>query len=348
MENGFALFYISKLFGEKKFTKVAKKILTSQLDEQVLEDGCHFELSPMYHQIMLLRVLDCINLEKLNPSNENNDILKLFLEKASKMCSWLSSVTYHNGSIPLVNDAANNIAPTSKQLLNYATELGVYHGYSNLSESGYRMIKGLYYELFLDVGKIGPSYIPGHAHADTFSFETYFDGQPVIVDTGTSNYDLGHTRCSERSTSSHNTVTINDDNSSEVWKVFRVAKRASIKSLSENPNSIKSVHNGFRKHGALHQREWSWDDSGFVINDKVISKNKTLKNVSFLHFHPFVQLYFDMGKYILNEKYLIKIVGARCHHIEDYSYAPEFNKKITSKKLCINFDSDLKLIFSKI
>ena len=33
---------------------------------KILEDGSHFELSPMYHQIMLLRVLDCIQLIKLN------------------------------------------------------------------------------------------------------------------------------------------------------------------------------------------------------------------------------------------------------------------------------------------
>ena len=33
---------------------------------KILEDGGHFELSPMYHQIMLFRVLDCIQLLKLN------------------------------------------------------------------------------------------------------------------------------------------------------------------------------------------------------------------------------------------------------------------------------------------
>ena len=36
------------------------------LQEQVLGDGEHFERSPMYHCIMLYRVLDCYNLVRNN------------------------------------------------------------------------------------------------------------------------------------------------------------------------------------------------------------------------------------------------------------------------------------------
>ena len=46
--------------------KKAVEILREELEEQILNDGGHFELSPMYHQIMLFRVLDCINLIENN------------------------------------------------------------------------------------------------------------------------------------------------------------------------------------------------------------------------------------------------------------------------------------------
>lgn len=36
---------------------------------------------------------------------------------------------------------------------------------------------------------IGPDYIPGHAHADTFNYELRIDGVPFIVDTGISTYN---------------------------------------------------------------------------------------------------------------------------------------------------------------
>ena len=39
-------------------------ILDKQLGEQILEDGRHFELSPMYHSIMLELVLDLLALSR--------------------------------------------------------------------------------------------------------------------------------------------------------------------------------------------------------------------------------------------------------------------------------------------
>ncbi|MFB1490650.1 MULTISPECIES: heparinase II/III family protein [unclassified Thiocapsa] len=43
----------------------------------------------------------------------------------------------------------------------------------------------------LDVAPIGPDYLPGHAHADTLSFELSLFGQRVIVNGGTSRYRIG-------------------------------------------------------------------------------------------------------------------------------------------------------------
>jgi len=58
LENGFSLFFGGVYFDNKKLQKQGEQIITEQLQEQILEDGAHFELSPMYHQIILYRVLD--------------------------------------------------------------------------------------------------------------------------------------------------------------------------------------------------------------------------------------------------------------------------------------------------
>ena len=60
LENGFSLLFGSYYFQNNKFYKKSKKLLYSQLNEQILRDGGHFELSPMYHQIILNRLMDCI------------------------------------------------------------------------------------------------------------------------------------------------------------------------------------------------------------------------------------------------------------------------------------------------
>ncbi|NJE06702.1 hypothetical protein E3E36_11265, partial [Thermococcus sp. M36] len=62
LENGFSLLFAAAFFNNKKYYKKALLIIRKELDEQILEDGAHFELSPMYHQIVLFRILDSINM----------------------------------------------------------------------------------------------------------------------------------------------------------------------------------------------------------------------------------------------------------------------------------------------
>ncbi|HIQ28578.1 MAG TPA: hypothetical protein EYH42_08780, partial [Sulfurovum sp.] len=181
LENGFSLLFGAYYFKDEKFYYKAKKILIEELEEQILKDGAHFELSPMYHQIMLFRVLDCINLLQNNDWKEQ-ELLKLLTTKAEIMLGWLNSMTYENGDIPLLNDSTNNIAPTTDDLNKYALRLDLQKKLLPFKDSGYRKVKNERYEMVMDVGNIGPDYIPGHAHSDTFNFELCVDGQPFIVD----------------------------------------------------------------------------------------------------------------------------------------------------------------------
>ena len=64
LENGFSLLFGGVYFGDARFCRKAEEILREELAEQILPDGGHYERSPMYHQIILGRVLDCINLLK--------------------------------------------------------------------------------------------------------------------------------------------------------------------------------------------------------------------------------------------------------------------------------------------
>ena len=107
LENGFSLLFGAYYFQDEELYKKAGKILRSELREQILADGAHYELSPMYHQIILHRVLDCINLVKNNNWKEK-ELLPLLLEKGELMLGWLEKITFRNGEIPKLNDSSLN------------------------------------------------------------------------------------------------------------------------------------------------------------------------------------------------------------------------------------------------
>ena len=341
LENGFSLLFGAYYFHDEKFYTVAKKILIAELEEQILADGAHFELSPMYHQIMLYRVLECINLIKNNVWKAQ-ELLSLLETKAVMMLGWLQTITYTDGTIPLLNDSADGIAPTSKELFEYANRLSVKIEPTLLSASGYRKKVTDRYECIVDVGNIGPDYIPGHAHSDTFNFELRIDGKPIIVDTGLSTYESNAKRSLERSTAAHNTIMIDSREQSEVWGGFRVANRAKIVHLVENGDTITATHDGYKAIGAMHTRSFSFDNRRIKIEDKIKStQNHTC--TAFLHLHPDVAVMITNDTIVLNESIIITCSHHDSITTDVYHYAPEFNTLIPATVIKITFTQNLTM-----
>ena len=339
LENGFSLLFGAYYFHDEKFYLKARNILTEELNEQILNDGAHFELSPMYHQIMLFRVLDCINLLQNNNWKED-ELLAFLISKARVMLGWLSNITYEHGCIPLFNDSTNSIAPTTSDLNEYANRLKIEIKKLNLLESGYRKINKDRYEMILDVGAVGPDYIPGHAHSDTFNFELYIDGKPFIVDTGLSTYETNEWRTLERSTVSHNTVKIDGLEQSEVWGGFRVARRAKIIYLDETKNEIVATHDGYKRIGALHTRKFTTKPDNIMIEDSIKSTSMH-ECQAYLHFYPGIEPIINKSLIIV-DNICIRIENATII-MENYSYASGFNNLQDAKMVILSFKNTLKV-----
>ena len=330
LENAFSLLFGAYYFQDELLYKKANDILRAELEEQVLDDGAHFELSPMYHQIMLFRVLDCINLLQNNAWKQDG-LLPFLEDKAANMLGWLAAMSYRDGTIPHFNDSTDGIAPTTKQLNEYAKNLKLGIKNSKLFACGYRKIAKAGYECAVDIGRIGPDYIPGHAHADTFNFELRISEKPFIVDTGLSTYEIGNTRNIERGTTAHNTVVVNGQNSSDVWGGFRVAERAGVVALEEGDDCIKATHDGYKKLGILHTRTFKFYEHKIIIRDEL---NKDVESKAYLHFHPSVNED-TIQKHIFLEGGEFKI--------KSYEYAEGFNKQAAAKCLEIDFQKNLKI-----
>lgn len=336
LENGFSMLHAAKFFSNKRFYKIAKRILEQQLKEQILADGGHFELSPMYHQIIFYRVLESIDILKNNYKDTDKELLNFLLEKSSAMLSWLNNMTFSNGDIPLLNDSTNGIAPSTHQLQIFAKKTGIHSSNNPLTESGYRKFNKHRYEAIIDVGPIGPKYQPGHAHSDMLNLIIYKDSNPFLIEVGISTYQINPRRLLERGTESHNTVVVNNENQSQVWSGFRVAKRANLLLLKDDSEMILAQHDGYKN--ILHQRKVNFLEKQINITDTIFGEVKMA--TAHWHFHPNIvikleknKIKFDGGEIIFENFDNVSI--------EEYYFAPKFNELILSKKIKVNFQKEL-------
>ena len=335
LENAFSLLFGAYYFQSYSFYRKAKKLLMAQLSEQILLDGAHYERSPMYHQILLFRLLDTINLVQNNPW-QSKELLEELEAVAQSMLSWLGMMTFRNGEIPYLKDATKGIAPNTQELFDYAKLLSVdWEKDISLSDSGYRKFSNEGVELIVDAGGITPSYQPGHAHADELNFVLNLKGKPFIVDVGISTYEKNQRRQLERSTISHNCVSFGNHNSSKVWGGFRVATRAKVRLLDDSASEIEAKHTGFEKKGLSVKRKFSVSQSAICIEDVLSGDSSVIENTaSTLHFHPDVQLKIS-GNDIYADSIRIKLVGFRSFTLESYEYACGFNRLMGAKKLVL-------------
>ncbi len=342
LENGFSLLFGGYYFADKRLYSKAKEILQEELEEQILSDGAHFELTPMYHQLMLYRLLDCINLVMHNSHFTDLSFQNFLVEKAALMHGWLANMMYHNGTTPHFNDSTDDIAPTSEQLLYYSQKLKIAVKREPLGESGYRKYENDFYECFVDVGNIGSDYIPGHAHSDTFNFELHIQGKAVVVDTGISTYETNQRRKIERSTIAHNTVMVNHMEQSQVWSSFRVAERAKIISLEVSPNRIVAIHDGYREFGVLHKREFHFNDMEIKVIDTLLcDKNVSHTGVAYFHFSSETEIENYSENKIVTKNAIFSFEGLKKLEVVDITLAKGFNKLLKSKMAKVTFDKEL-------
>ena len=335
LEDAYALYIGATYFGDKRLLKKAKQLLLGQLREQILADGAHYEQSPMYHCILLDRLLDCINI------GERMAVNGVELRKyAERMLGHLESIVWDDGSIPMLNDSANGIAPLPNEIFEYAYNLGLKWQAIPMKECGYRKMTTDELEAIVDVGDIMATYQPGHSHADTFSFELRVGGIPFIVETGVSTYDKNEHRQQERSTDAHNTVVVDGKNSSEVWGGFRIGRRANVIVLQDSTSSIKASHDGYGKDG--HQRTFQMENGVFIIEDETRGGG-----VSHLHFAPEVTVNDYDDKKIVTDLAIVEMNNVKKIEMVEGEVNTEYHKPKKTVVARLYFDRIMTYKFMK-
>ena len=327
-------------------------ILGKELPEQVLADGGHVERSPMYHAIVLEDVLDLLNAAGAWPGRVPDSRVSEWRGTASRMLSWLKGLSHPDGRIGFFNDAAFGIAADHAVLEAYAKRLDVAlrggvrdPGMTHFPDSGYVRLSLGGAVALLDVADVGPDYLPGHAHADTLSFELSLFGQRVVVNSGTSLYGSGRERLRQRGTVSHSTVQVDGEDSSEVWGGFRVARRARPFGLelgeADGFMTAACSHDGYRRLAGrpAPTRSWRLGNNSLRVRDSIGGKFR--EAAARYYFHPEVGVTIEGsgGLLRLREGRLARWSAAGgSARIVNSSWYPEFGLAIPNLCLEVLFD----------
>jgi uncharacterized heparinase superfamily protein len=318
------------------------QLLGRELESQFLPDGGHYELSPMYHAILLERLLDLLDAW---PDGEDPfpGLRGMALAKAMAGLDWLEAMSV-GGRFSLFNDSAYDAAPDADLLLAYGSTLLGWQPRPRealriLADSGYYRAEAGPFTLIFDGGPLGPDHQLGHAQGDMLSLCLWKNGHPILVHPGNYEYLPGPMREYCRSTASHNTLAVEGYEQAGWWASHRVGRRGRTLDVAASAEAgagtvrIRGTHDGYArlKGRPLHIREIELGPRSLGVNDR-LSADPGRPAAAFFHFHPDcilependkIGIRFPAGKLVME--------ADRPMRIEDSWHCPEFGLRIRNR-----------------
>ncbi len=290
---------------------VVRRHLPSQLKEQILPSGEHFERSPMYHAEMLEVVTDL------------TVAMVLVGSEAGVSCSTgdadmdraLRAILHPDGEIPLLGDSAFDGVPVSayklgmgglrdnaKERFVESLKHGDYWTFTSstapldgISEDFRNFIARRFGGDFLlfDTGPVGADELPAHAHCDLLGLEASIGGKRFLVDSGVFDYEDSEMRMFCRSTFAHNVLQIDDVDQCDVWSRFRMGYRGWPMSANHGMTAdgfhwCRATHNAYRRIGVreVGRLVACREDGLWMIVDWTGRSRGQHRLTSRLHLHP--------------------------------------------------------------
>jgi hypothetical protein len=217
----------------------------------VLADGGHYERSPTYHLVVLRDLLEV-------QAAANVPWLAGPIER---MRGFAAALRRPDGAPALFNDGAIELAPALD--LPIASD-----GLAVFPDTGYAVVRSGGLWLAFDCGAVAPPFLPAHAHADALSVQLWWQGRPVLVDSGTSTYEPGAERDRLRSTAAHSTVTVDGGSQFEPWRAFRAGPLPDVRLLEAGEGGV--VARVGWPGETTHVRRVEWADAEVTIRDRVL------------------------------------------------------------------------------
>jgi uncharacterized heparinase superfamily protein len=336
------LLYISVLFPEFHLNNdksFAAAELELELFEQTSADGTDYEHSTSYHRLVLEIFLSGFLLLKVNGHTIGGAVRERLHRMGTFVCDYLRA----DGTAPQIGDSDDGrLHPLAQRppldhryLLQVAADLldrtelcqgpmdpevWWWTGSSTRGatpqrqscaypDGGCYIMRDAKVHVFVSAATVGMCGFGSHSHNDLLSFEYWYDGNALIVDPGTYVYTPDPTaRNLFRSTSSHNTVRIDDVeiNPMEDRQLFQMRDLAKVVIHEWLPGQQIDVfdaeHSGYARLPGLvhHRRQFKLNKTSgeLFISDLVQGSGSHLVEW-FFHLHPDVVVEQQASTFIL-------------------------------------------------
>lgn len=293
IENAVALVTAGVFFQNSETPWLSTGIdILEETSDQFLEDGGHFEHSPMYHIITLTRYLTVLSLldESGHPWPE------MLVQTARRATQFLHSIRPPDGRIPLLNDAVYGEALELETCLEYARNVDISLSQSTeretMAASGYFWIGDGEDRMLVDGGRFGPPHLPAHSHNDLFSILLWVGGRQLVTDTGTYHYAPSARRQYSRSVRGHNTVQVGDSEPITLGGQYLAGKRVRPEVDYTHTEDYTLFDGSYRRKQRpqyRHRRRIFGVNDGWLVQDTVTQPSQR-PAYQRLNLHPDVGL----------------------------------------------------------
>ncbi|MDO5023347.1 heparinase II/III family protein [Slackia piriformis] len=336
-ENLKTLLICAAVFDERDVHDSVLATFEVQLDEQILNDGVHFERSLMYHKLILEGLLRV----DIAARYMGYPLPSAMREKEQLMLDAMSSLERGMGKTPFFNDAAEGVAKGCGQIVAACENtVGLLADDSKtiFPDAGYYKLYDGDMAVMFDAGDPGPRYMLGHAHCDALSFELSVKGKPLVVNSGTYGYQ-SELRSYFRSTAAHNTCVIDGEEQLECWGEHRVARGArSIKVLEQGAFGVDAILDNYRR--ARHRRHIRLEGLTLEVEDS--ADGSILASLTIA---PEAAVFQCEAGYRIEREGVCLLVASRAHSsLEDATYSSELG--VLNKTKRIVFKGDCSVSYS--
>ena len=307
-------------------TKMWKQTAISRLEEgirvQVMDDGVHWEQSPMYHNEVFHCVLEAIRLSRRYGYAMSEEFLLTIRKMAFANLIWKKP--NHCQTAQGDSDETDLRDLLSQSAYLFQDPVLKYGGYSRLdfdgiwdylqegAESYDRISAKRPEELFSKLENSGNVYIRsgwgeeddffhfrcgslggGHGHSDKLHIDLAFGGEDVLIDAGRYHYVDGEIRHELKNACSHNTPSIDGKDylvCLDSWGISGLAPAYLLPCCEKNGfRLIQGGHGGYLKNGKgnvyIHRKVLSLRTDLYVIADEFVTGEEHIFQQNY-HFHP--------------------------------------------------------------